>query len=549
MDILGQDYIKFQTMKNLVFTIAVGDAYQKMAKSTHPSIKAYAEKIGADFFSLDTSTATTPHWEKFNQIFTLLNRYERIIYLDTDIIVRDDCPNLFDLVPKGDLGLFNEMPFTDRRDLSLIESCKDYGLILNNWDGKYYNTGVMVISRQHKQLFKKPEREIFNFYEQGYFNANLAKVLESVGNEMSVFNLSHYYNRMACMDKFTGEERFASYIIHYAGFPNMEFILSLIPEDLKKWANSAPAYQFQRHLLIDVQGGLGDQVCAEPVLRFMKEKVYPNADIKVLTHFPTLFKHLNLPVFRHGEFKREPDIPYYSVNSLPGPDTMMWQCVSHLLCHPVDFIAMALLRRTLPNEDKQIRLKVDLSGLAEVMDVVGTRQLSELVLVHPGKHWESKTFPAQWWQKVIDQIQAAGRTVCLIGADEKSRGVLDVAAREGMIDTRNLLSLDGLIALIASAKVLVSNDSAPIHLAGAFDNYIVLIPTCKHPDHLLPYRQKIQYHKAIALYKKFMGDDYNSQPTELYGSLGDKVKGDYLDYLPEPAEVAAQVEKAFEEEK
>jgi len=536
-------------MKNLVFTIAVGDAYQKMAKSTHPSIKAYAEKIGADFFSLDTSTATTPHWEKFNQIFTLLNRYERIIYLDTDIIVRDDCPNLFDLVPKGDLGLFNEMPFTDRRDLSLIESCKDYGLILNNWDGKYYNTGVMVISRQHKQLFKKPEREIFNFYEQGYFNANLAKVLESVGNEMSVFNLSHYYNRMACMDKFTGEERFASYIIHYAGFPNMEFILSLIPEDLKKWQKTKPDYKFQRHLLIDVQGGLGDQVCAEPVLRFMKEKVYPGEDIKVLTHFPALFKHLNLPVFRHGEFMREPDIPYYSVNSLPGPDTMMWQVVSHLLCHPVDFIAMALLRRTLPNEDKQIRLKVDLPGLAEVMDVVGASQLSELVLVHPGKHWESKTFPAQWWQKVIDQIQAAGRTVCLIGADEKTRGVLDVAAREGMIDTRNLLSLDGLIALIASAKALVSNDSAPIHLAGAFDNYIVLIPTCKHPDHLLPYRQKIQYHKAIALYKKFMGDDYNSQPTELYGSLGDKVKGDYLDYLPEPAEVAAQVEKAFEEEK
>ncbi|OGY52998.1 MAG: hypothetical protein A3A02_04805 [Candidatus Buchananbacteria bacterium RIFCSPLOWO2_01_FULL_39_33] len=349
------------------------------------------------------------------------------------------------------------------------------------------------------------------------------------------------------MDKFTGEERFASYIIHYAGFPNMEFILSLIPEDLKKWQKTKPDYKFQRHLLIDVQGGLGDQVCAEPVLRFMKEKVYPGEDIKVLTHFPALFKHLNLPVFRHGEFMREPDIPYYSVNSLPGPDTMMWQVVSHLLCHPVDFIAMALLRRTLPNEDKQIRLKVDLPGLAEVMDVVGASQLSELVLVHPGKHWESKTFPAQWWQKVIDQIQAAGRTVCLIGADEKTRGVLDVAAREGMIDTRNLLSLDGLIALIASAKALVSNDSAPIHLAGAFDNYIVLIPTCKHPDHLLPYRQKIQYHKAIALYKKFMGDDYNSQPTELYGSLGDKVKGDYLDYLPEPTEVAAQVEKAFKE--
>ena len=61
-------------MKHLVLTIAVGDDYCQMASYTHPTIKAYAERIGADFLCIDESNTSTPHWEKF-QIFDLLNKY------------------------------------------------------------------------------------------------------------------------------------------------------------------------------------------------------------------------------------------------------------------------------------------------------------------------------------------------------------------------------------------------------------------------------------------------------------------------------------------
>ena len=145
--------------KNLVMTIAVGDAYVAMSKLTHPSIKKYAEKIGADFFSVDTSLESTPHWSKFTNIHRLLNSYHRLLYCDTDILIRDDCPNIFDIVPVGEIGLFNELPFvTEPRGQSLMMACKDYDIVLKDWNGNYYNTGVMVISRQHKQLFKKPDK-------------------------------------------------------------------------------------------------------------------------------------------------------------------------------------------------------------------------------------------------------------------------------------------------------------------------------------------------------------------------------------------------------
>lgn len=523
--------------KYLVLTIAVGEVYKQMGEYTHPTIEKYAERIGADFMVLDESNSTSPHWEKF-QIFHLLNQYERILYLDTDLIVRDDCPNLFEVVPVNFLGLFNEALFTDGRSISMYEVCRDYETTLPDWNGAYYNTGVMVISRSHKYLFKKPDKEVFNFYEQGYLNLKISQM------EINVFDLPYNYNRMTCMDPIIGEERFASYIVHYAGYPSIEFVTSLIPGDIARWGQDSPDYNYKRHIVIDVQGGLGDQVDAEPAIRYMKEYVYPDDDIIVWTHFPRLYTHLGLPVYEHGTFTPEPDTPYHKRLTLPGPTLVQWSIVSNLLCHTIDYVSMALLRRTLPIKDKQIVLDVDLQDVADLVDVIGVRNLNELLLIHPGRHWSSKTFPVEWWQEVVDGLHATGLPICLIGKEEDTRGTVDIEVPEGMLDTRDLLDLGSLIALISQAKVLISNDSAPVHIAGAFDNYIVLIPTCKHPDHILPFRNGgHQYYKATALYRRLTLDDCISQPTAVHGASGEFVAGDILDYLPVPDVV---VQKAIE---
>jgi hypothetical protein len=51
--------------------------------------------------------------------------------------------------------------------------CQGYGHQLkNDWEGNYYNTGVLVVSRMHRNLFKLPEKQIVigDFYEQDYIN-------------------------------------------------------------------------------------------------------------------------------------------------------------------------------------------------------------------------------------------------------------------------------------------------------------------------------------------------------------------------------------------
>jgi len=357
---------------------------------------------------------------------------------------------------------------------------------------------------------------------------------------------------MTCMDQFTGEDRHASYIVHYAGYPSLEWVLSFIPKDIKKWKeDKGTGYKYKKHLYISVNGGLGDQICAEPAIRFMKENLYPNDEMVVATHWPRLFKHLEklgITVCEHGKADLGEDNAYFLKSTLPGPETLQWSIVSHLMCHCVDYISMALMKRTLPIKDKQLKLKVELKDVANLMDVVGDQKFD--IAIHPGRHWDSKTFPVKYWQEIIDGLVKAGKKVCIIGQDSAgdppdyvagARGTVDVECPEGAVDLRNLLDLGSSLALLSMTKVLVSNDSAPIHMAGSFDNWIVLIESCKHSDHVLPYRRGRIDYKTVAMAEKLALDDIESRPTQVSETSAEFIIKDWNEYLPLPSKVISKV--------
>ena len=114
------------------------------------------------------------------------------------------------------------------------------------------------------------------------------------------------------------------------------------------------------------------------------------------------------------------------------------------------------------------------------------------LLIHAGQTWENRTFPQEWWQEVVD-LCSRSRKCALIGMDMAlddghKRGFVRVDCPEDCVDMRGKTSIRELIALISANDVL-SNDSFPVHIAGAFDNWIFVIPTVKHPDLLLPFRK------------------------------------------------------------
>jgi len=512
--------------KLAVVTVCVGDYYEELAKYTHPSLKAYAEKINAEFIVIgkDNPNYITQKYNKF-EIYNLLNKYDRIIYLDTDIILRDDCPNLFEVVPKTKLGMYNEAMLGERFSY-LRDASEVYQEPLKDWDHKFYNSGVMVISRMHKRVFRLPKMADIIETDQPWINLRIQN------DKIEMHDLSYKFNRMSEFDQHIGINRLDSYVIHYAGAPQDQ-IFPILIKDIETLKQLRGNYNFEQNIAISISAGMGDQLCSEPVVRYIRNEVYPYSNMHVISHHKRLFEHIEgVQVYNYEEWNGLQDA--VKVMRTCPDDNESEHHLSHALFHPTDFAAMSTIKMTIPNHKKTIKLEVRDEDIEEINSIYEEEiDFENMVLVHAGRWWPSKTFPIEWWQEIVDEL-AKKYTIGLIGKtiDEK-QGYQDIDCPENGYDFRDRTSLGGLIALISKAKVTLTNDSSPVHIAGAFDNWLVTIPTCKHGDHILPFRNGTQYYKTVAMTKKLTITDQDITPTNFDVETIDLVpSGDIYDYIP-----------------
>lgn len=463
-------------MKTAVVTLVSGEFFEQLFQVSGPLIDLYAKKIGAEFV-VDRSGGT-PGYAKLKVIGGLLKRFDRVLYLDADILIRHDAPNLFDLVPEDAFGAFDESRLGDR-----VTPKKDWerqtGLMYPRWinDPKYFNTGVMVVGKQHTKLFAPAPVEIDNFYEQTYLNFCL------FDSKVKTFSLPVDFNRILPAISATGRQLDDCYFSHFAGaFKNG----SPVEENLNQFSAQAARFEqysavglppLPRRVFIETAGALGDVVSHEPLVRYIREILFPEAEITISTLWPEVFNHIirvwpgSTKLLTGG--KTLPDIGYLKISLVPKTATLPYNQM-----HALDFASIHGINGILPNEYRRIKL----DAVPCLVDVKGH------VLVHAGKSWQSKTFPKTWWDKVLDGLKQNGFKVALIGKDiDDGKGTVDVE-KAGCLDLRNKLSTVELFGAIADAPILISNDSAPVHIAGAFNNHVILMPTCKHADYLVPHR-------------------------------------------------------------
>lgn len=519
----------------VIVTSVIGEKYQAIWKLTRPTFERYADRTSADLVILgENPHMVSAHWVKFALHDILHKMYRRAAWIDADIIIREDAPDLFAEIPEDKLGIFNEGRFTPRA-IAIYEAMQKYRVELPDWDRiSYFNTGVMVVGQGQRHLFRTPvgiKEQRYSFGEQTFLNLRILQ------QGIPVHELSHHFNHMSIMDRLTGISRLASYFVHYAGYPG-EGLLNIIKDDLKRWEQDGPEYHYDPVLFLNIGGGLGDQVCAEPVVRYIRANLYPEAEIYAISAYPDLFGHIS-GVYVDSKMPDKKFDAVYSINLHPDKKTPHNQYTIHTLSHPVDYISLTALKRILPAKDKQIKLDLWRMGRRETFFYT---DLENMVIVHPGQGWDSKTFPSKWWQAVIDGLEDAGFRVGIIGKTiGGEHGYLPVSIPENGVDFRDKLSIMGLAALLRYAPVLISNDSAPVHIAGAFDNNIILIPTCKHPEHLLPYRHGSIWYKASALYKALACEEYHFRPTDVEVRSITQTVQPIENYLPDPREVIDEV--------
>jgi len=495
-------------MKKAILTYSKA---HNLSKHTFPFMEQYAKNINADFIIIKSLTDAI-----------IFDKYDRVCILAPHVLVRPESPNIFDEVPEDELGIFNEAAFNSEAKQE-----------------KFYNAGVIVYSKIHKEAFNAIDLGLIR--NKQYLGTTLTEM------KLKIHELDYKFNRIPLIDFKTGETRFKSWFLNYENLSDFK----IIENDIKTIKEFPATHPWKRKVWVKLGGGIGDQVDCEPILRYMIKNIYPpeDTDVRVSSHWPELFRHLPIKVYMYGEaaWADSPSGAPWTVESMPPPEHYQWLVVSAMLCHAMDFSAMAILRRVLPIREKQIKLDFSYSALREVVAMCDRSEFNGCdfngcVIVHSGRHWTSKSFPVEYWQAIIDGIEDKGMTPILIGKNDKTQGVQDVHTKNG-INLIDKLTLGQLVALISQVPSLLSNDSAPVHIAGGFSNQIILIPTCKDPDHILPWREGSQGHKTTVLYKKLTLDDIPSEPTSMNTVLADEIVGEWDEYLPEIDEV---VEAVFE---
>jgi ADP-heptose:LPS heptosyltransferase len=94
------------------------------------------------------------------------------------------------------------------------------------------------------------------------------------------------------------------------------------------------------------------------------------------------------------------------------------------------------------------------------------------VVVHPGAASTGRRWPAERFAQVVRTVVAHGMSVVLTGSPTEvdlCSAVRDLAgAPDGVTSVAGLTDLEGLCAVVASARAVVSNDTGVAHVAAAF---------------------------------------------------------------------------------
>ena len=159
--------------------------------------------------------------------------------------------------------------------------------------------------------------------------------------------------------------------------------------------------------------------------------------------------------------------------------------------HAVDrylLIARSLAAPIEPLGPASFPLPADPDIAARMAALVGNGE-GDVVVVNPSARWPTKQWPPESFAVVADAVHARGARVVLIGApDDEAIG--EQVVRHMQAQPLNLIgktTLKELIALLRLARVVVTNDSGPMHLAAAVGTPVVALFGPTDPAKTGPY--------------------------------------------------------------
>lgn len=202
-----------------IVSVAIGEKHQAMAALSAASLVDYAKRFNLDLVMItEPLEGISPYYAKL-ACGRLLERYERLIFLDSDVLVAPDCPNILEIVPEDYFGAYLVSKHTDLHDRAIEMIQQDLPDI--GWRHDYFNSGVMIFGRRHLAAFDTDDPDLAQwlrneystvsatYFEQTYINYKVRK------HRFPIFDIGYRFNHSLAPN--LSSTRFGSYVIHCKG--------------------------------------------------------------------------------------------------------------------------------------------------------------------------------------------------------------------------------------------------------------------------------------------------------------------------------------------
>jgi heptosyltransferase II len=123
-----------------------------------------------------------------------------------------------------------------------------------------------------------------------------------------------------------------------------------------------------------------------------------------------------------------------------------------------------------PSEQLEFGITVTDEHRCRIAEILGPHSASPLVGIAPGSRWATKQWPVRSFAQVARGLVAAGKRVVVVGGIEDRPLGVTIASASGpaaVVNACGLLSLRSTVEMLRRCSVLLTNDSAPAHLARA----------------------------------------------------------------------------------
>lgn len=171
---------------------------------------------------------------------------------------------------------------------------------------------------------------------------------------------------------------------------------------------------------------------------------------------------------------------------------------------PLTFVRHGVLRQLdlvkltgADTQDKSLSLKIPRISYQKLFKKLEKEKIDlnkPSVIMHPGVSEKKRQYPVNLFALAAEKIAKSGFQVILTGLESEGKEA-DIILRssKGTFSLAGKLEIDELAALIEKAKLLIANNTGPVHIASAVNTPVVVLYAKTNPEHT-PWKVK---HKVL----------------------------------------------------